>query len=59
MRKPQIYIEDFEMPKTCAKCPFVKWWDADYSSSCKATKRLMWNNTPDKTRHKNCPLKIH
>ena len=56
-KKPRVYIEDFEMPECCAKCPFVVYWEYDHETSCKASKHFIWNGSPDKMRHSKCPLR--
>ena len=53
----RVYIDNFEMPETCSKCPFVTYWEYDNEPSCKATKKLLWNDSPNKIRHPECPLK--
>lgn len=55
----RVYIDNFEMPETCSKCPFVTYWEYDNETSCKATKKLLWNDSPNKMRHPNCPLKTN
>ena len=57
-RKPRVYIEDFEMPKCCKECRFVVYWEYDSETSCKASKKFLWNGSPDKMRHPECPLKL-
>ncbi len=57
-KKPKVYIEDFEMPECCEKCPFIVYWSGDNETSCRASKYFLWNATPNKTRHPNCPLKV-
>lgn len=57
-KKPRVYIEDFEMPKCCKECPAVMYWEYDNETSCKLSGRFLWNATPNKTRHPNCPLKV-
>lgn len=54
----RVYIEDFEIPETCSKCPFIKYWDCDNETSCKASRKFLWNAFPDKMRHPDCPLKF-
>ena len=57
MKEPRVYINNFTMPKTCKECPFVVYWEYDYSTSCRASKVYIWNDTPEKTRNKKCPLR--
>lgn len=54
----RVYIEDFDMPETCSKCPFIKYWDCDNETSCKASRKFLWNASPDKMRHPDCQLKF-
>lgn len=54
----RVYIDDFEMPNCCKECRFIVYWEYDNETSCKASKKNLWNDSPDKIRHPDCPLKV-
>ena len=54
----RVYIDDFEMPNCCKECRFIVYWEYDNETSCKASRKFLWNAFPDKMRHPDCPLKL-
>ena len=51
-----VYVEGFELPKSCSECPLSYMYDNDFSTNCKL-KFGLWNEKYKKRRHKNCPLR--
>lgn len=51
-----VYVEGFELPQSCGKCPLSYMYDDDFSTNCRL-KFGLWNERYEKERHKRCPLR--
>ena len=58
----RVFINDFEIPKTCSSCSLFDWDDGTYSDTegycCAAKGKLDYRNTDAlHEKHKECPLR--
>jgi len=58
----RVFINDFEIPRTCSSCSLFDWDDGTYSDTewycCAAKGKLDYRNTDAlHEKHKGCPLR--
>lgn len=53
----RIYIEGFDMPKSCGDCPVRRRWAYDSEIQC-ALRSSVWEEENSGKRNKDCPLMI-